>query len=58
MKVRKIDELVSAHDRIVELVEQEWRGEVEEARDQVEELRDVSFIGLYIQFSMTLYCLS
>jgi hypothetical protein len=30
-KVREIDELVSEHDRIVEVVEQEWRGEVEEA---------------------------
>jgi hypothetical protein len=29
MKVREID---SEHHRIVEVVEQEWRGEVEEAR--------------------------
>jgi hypothetical protein len=31
---------------------------VEEARGQVEALRDVSFIILYIQFLMILYCLS
>ncbi|KAF7974233.1 hypothetical protein HWV62_13114 [Athelia sp. TMB] len=41
MKNREIDELVSEHDRIVGVVEDEWRGEVEEARGQVEELRDV-----------------
>jgi archaellum component FlaC len=58
MQVKTIDELNSEHDRIVEAVEQEWRGEVGEARGQVEELRDVSFIILYIQFLMTLYCLS
>ena len=34
----------------MEVVEQEWRGEVEEARGQVEELHDVSFKILYIQF--------
>ncbi|KAF8891382.1 hypothetical protein BD779DRAFT_1514947 [Infundibulicybe gibba] len=38
---REIDELVAEHQRIVQLVEDEWRGEVEEARGQVEELRDV-----------------
>ena len=42
MKNREIEELVGEHERIVEVVEQEWRGEVEEARGQVEELRDVS----------------
>jgi hypothetical protein len=41
MKHREIDELVAGHERIVEVVEQEWRSEVEEARGQVEELRDV-----------------
>ncbi|KIM80004.1 hypothetical protein PILCRDRAFT_9892 [Piloderma croceum F 1598] len=35
---REIEELVEEHDRIVEVVEREWRGEVEEARGQVEEL--------------------
>ncbi|TDL18934.1 hypothetical protein BD410DRAFT_792731 [Rickenella mellea] len=40
MKSREIDELIGEHDRIVEVVEQEWRGEVDEARNQVEELRD------------------
>ena len=42
MKEREIEELVVEHDRIVEVVEREWRGDVEEARGQVEELRDVS----------------
>ena len=57
MKAREIDALVNEHDRIVEVVGQEWRGEVEEARGQVEELRDVSFKILYIQALMTLNCL-
>ena len=42
MKEREIEELVGEHDRIVEVVEREWRGKVKEAREQVEELRDVS----------------
>jgi len=42
MKEREIEELVGEHDRIVEVVEREWRREVEEARGQVEDLRDVS----------------
>ncbi|KIM80001.1 hypothetical protein PILCRDRAFT_9890 [Piloderma croceum F 1598] len=41
MKEREIEELVGEHDRIVEVIEREWRGEVKEARGQVEELRDV-----------------
>ncbi|KAH8114261.1 hypothetical protein DFH11DRAFT_1877990 [Phellopilus nigrolimitatus] len=40
MKNREIQELVVEHERIIEVVEAEWRGEVEEARGQVEELRD------------------
>jgi len=40
MKNKEIDELVNEHQRIVEVVEDEWKGEVEEARGQVEELRD------------------
>jgi gas vesicle protein len=40
-KAAEIDELVAEHKRIVEVVEDEWRGEVEEARMQVEELKDV-----------------
>jgi hypothetical protein len=32
---------VAEHERVVAVVEEEWRGEVEEARGQVEELRDV-----------------
>jgi hypothetical protein len=42
LKEREIEELVGEYNRIVEVVEREWRGEVEEARGQVEELRDVS----------------
>ncbi|KAG6896548.1 hypothetical protein C0992_007544 [Termitomyces sp. T32_za158] len=40
-KKREIEELVAEHQRIIEVVDNEWRGEVEEARNQVEELRDV-----------------
>jgi chromosome segregation ATPase len=41
VKQREIHDLIAEHQRIVEVVEEEWRGEVEEARGQVEELRDV-----------------
>ncbi|KNZ75969.1 Anucleate primary sterigmata protein B [Termitomyces sp. J132] len=41
LKTREIEELVAEHQRIIEVVDNEWRGEVEEARNQVEELRDV-----------------
>ncbi|KAG9317962.1 hypothetical protein JVU11DRAFT_14 [Chiua virens] len=41
MKNKEIEDLIAEHDRIVAVVEEEWRGEVEEARGQVEELRDV-----------------
>jgi len=41
-KNAEIDELVAEHKRIVEVVEDEWRGEVDEVRMQVEELKDVS----------------
>lgn len=41
MKERELADMVKEHDRIVGVVEDEWRGEVEEARGQVEELRDV-----------------
>ncbi|KAG6819546.1 hypothetical protein H0H93_010792 [Arthromyces matolae] len=41
MKTREIDELVAEHQRIIEVVDNEWRGEIEEVRTQVEELRDV-----------------
>lgn len=40
MKNKEIEELVVDHERIVGVVEDEWRGEVEEAKAQVEELRD------------------
>ena len=42
VKSREIEDLVAEHQRIVEVVEDEWRGEVEEARVQVEELKDAS----------------
>ncbi|KAI0806659.1 hypothetical protein C8Q74DRAFT_1189709 [Fomes fomentarius] len=41
MKNREIEELIAEHQRIVESVEDEWRGEVDEAKGQMEELRDV-----------------
>ncbi|KZT11194.1 uncharacterized protein LAESUDRAFT_734124 [Laetiporus sulphureus 93-53] len=40
MKNREIEELVSEHTRIVETIDDEWRGEMEESRGQVEELKD------------------
>ena len=41
-KSQEIDTLVNEHQRIVVVVEEEWRGEVEEARSQVDQLKDVS----------------
>ncbi|KAF8638841.1 hypothetical protein AX17_001899 [Amanita inopinata Kibby_2008] len=41
LRNKEIDEMVKEHQRIVKVVEDEWRGEVEEARVQVEELKDV-----------------
>ena len=47
VKSKEIEDLVAEHQRIVEVVEDEWRGEVEEARVQVEELKDASlFLSL------------
>lgn len=51
MKAKEIDELVTEHQRIVEVVEEEWKGEVEEVRGQVEELRDVSGSWLHRLFA-------
>ena len=42
VKNREIDELVTEHQRIVEVVEDEWRGEVEEHKTRAEEIKDVS----------------
>lgn len=42
-KDQTIDEMVSEHQRIVAQVEDEWRGEVDDHKQQVEELRDVRF---------------
>ena len=49
-KSKEIEDLVAEHPRIVEVVEDEWRGEVEEARGQVEELKDASyfFVALFL----------
>ncbi|KZT74114.1 hypothetical protein DAEQUDRAFT_754076 [Daedalea quercina L-15889] len=41
VKDREIEELVAEHKRIVETLDDEWRGEMEEMRGQVEELKDV-----------------
>ena len=52
IKNRDIQELVAEHRRIVESVEEDWKGEVEEAKGQVEELRDVrSFLCCLYQCS-------
>ncbi|KAL0063667.1 hypothetical protein AAF712_009359 [Marasmius tenuissimus] len=40
-KNQALDDLMTEHERVVAQVEEEWRGEVDEARQQVEELRDV-----------------
>ena len=48
MKEREIQDLINEHERIVEHVENEWRGEAEEARGQVDELRDVSAITIFV----------
>jgi uncharacterized protein (DUF3084 family) len=55
LKNREIGDFIQEHDRVVEVVEQEWRGEVEEVRSQVEELKDVCFS---CSFSSFLYFIS
>lgn len=40
LKNREIEELVEEHKHIVGVVDKEWRGEVEETRVQVDDLRD------------------
>ena len=47
MKNREIEELLAEHQRIVEKVDEEWRGEVDEAKGQMEELRDVSLSFIF-----------
>jgi len=44
MKNREIQELVEEHRRIVETLEEDWKGEVVEAKGHVEELCDVHFL--------------
>ncbi|KAF8352161.1 hypothetical protein F5887DRAFT_1057800 [Amanita rubescens] len=41
LRGKEMDEMVREHQRIVNVVEDEWRGEVEEARTRLEELQDV-----------------
>ncbi|KAH9930889.1 uncharacterized protein B0H18DRAFT_1083652 [Fomitopsis serialis] len=41
LKDREIEELVAEHKRIVETLDDEWRGEMDELRGQVEEIKDV-----------------
>ncbi|KAF8867925.1 hypothetical protein CPB84DRAFT_1741356 [Gymnopilus junonius] len=50
---REIEELVKEHKRIVDVVEEEWRGEVEETRGQVEELKDVGIILFYFFYFLS-----
>jgi len=53
LKNREIDDLIKEHDRVVEVVEQEWRGEVEEAGRQIEELRDVRALATPLLFCVS-----
>jgi len=53
LKNREIHDLIQEHDRVVEVVEQEWRGEVEVARSQVEELKDVRFLVMFLRFRVS-----
>ena len=46
-KNQALDDLMAEHERVVSQVEEEWRGEVDEARQQVEELRDVSITSFF-----------
>ena len=55
VKSREIEDLVAEHQRIVEVVEDEWRGEVEEARVQVEELKDASFSSFFFPLFFLAY---
>lgn len=59
VKAKEIEDLVVEHQRIVEVVEDEWKGEVEETRTQVEELRDVRrfflWCTLIYTFTYTLF---
>jgi len=43
-KSQEITELISEHRSILDDAEGEWKGEVDEAKTQIEELRDVSFV--------------
>jgi len=42
----ELDGKVHDHDKEIQQVEAEWRDEVVEARAQVDELKDVSHLGL------------
>jgi hypothetical protein len=42
LKCREIDDMLADHRRQIDAVDDGWRGEVEETRGHVEELRDVS----------------
>ena len=55
LDLKEIDNLIQEHDRVVDVVEQEWRGEVEEARSQAEELEDVRFLRMSFPFCISLY---
>ena len=46
-KSQEISELVSEHRSILDDVEGEWKGEVDEAKTQIEELRDVRRIYVF-----------
>ena len=46
-KSQEITELVSEHRSILDDVEGEWKGEVDEAKAQIEELRDVGCVRVF-----------
>ena len=50
-KSQEISELVSEHRSILDDVEGEWKGEVDEAKTQIEELRDVGCIRVASRLS-------
>ena len=55
VKSKEIEDLIAEHQRIVEVVEDEWRGEVEEARGQGEELKDASLFFCSVSPLLTVF---
>lgn len=51
-KSQEITELVSEHRSILDDVEGEWKGEVDEAKAQIEELRDVGWVHVFFRMEL------